>query len=74
MSHIKNRSVTKRAEGGNKVENVKNPCLICDFYDPDFECSCPPSEMWYACSMEPELSPEDFFEGRERDAKLAENE
>ena len=30
---------------------ISKECLSCGFYDPDFECSCPPDEHWYACSI-----------------------
>lgn len=38
----------------------RNPCLICDFYDSDYGCCCPSDEMWYACLLTPEPTPEDF--------------
>ena len=32
-------------------------CLQCGFYDPDFVCTCPSSDLWYACplSADPDL-------------------
>lgn len=42
---------------------IDKRCLTCDFYDPDFECTCPSHEMWYACPLSPEPTREDF-EGR----------
>ena len=33
------------------------------YYDPDFGCTCPSSEMWYTCSLSPDPSPEDFEYG-----------
>lgn len=38
-----------------------NPCLDCDFNDPDFGCICSSYEMWYVCPLSPELSLEDFL-------------
>ena len=35
-----------------------NPCLGCGFNDPDFGCTCPSNEMWYACPLSPDPSPE----------------
>ena len=38
-------------------------CNLCGFYDLDScSCSCPSSEMWYACPLTPEPSEEDFKE------------
>ena len=31
-----------------------NPCLGCDAYDPDFGCTMPSIDMWYACPIESE--------------------
>lgn len=42
---------------------IDKKCLSCDFYDPDFECTCPSHEMWYACPLSPEPTPEDFEKG-----------
>lgn len=28
---------------------MKNECWGCDFNDPDYGCTCPPGEEWYAC-------------------------
>lgn len=39
---------------------IDKRCLICDFYDPDFECTCPSHEMWYARPLSPEPTREDF--------------
>lgn len=36
-----------------------NPCLDCGFYDSDMGCSCPSTDMWYACPLE-SPTPEDF--------------
>ena len=30
---------------------MKNECLGCDFNDPDYGCTCPPGEEWYACGL-----------------------
>lgn len=40
---------------------MENECMMCDFNDPDFGCTCPSSEMWYACLLTPDPSPEDFM-------------
>lgn len=39
-----------------------NPCLGCGFYESDMGCSCPSSEMWYACPLAPEPTEKDFKE------------
>lgn len=31
---------------------MDNECLRCGFYDCDYECTCPDSDMWYACPIE----------------------
>lgn len=41
---------------------IDRRCLTCGFYDPDFECTCPSYEMWYACLLSPEPAAEDFKE------------
>lgn len=33
---------------------IDKECLICDFYDPDYECACSPLNRWYACPLEAE--------------------
>lgn len=33
---------------------IDKECLTCDFYDPDYECTCSPLDRWYACPLEPE--------------------
>lgn len=40
---------------------IDKRCLSCGFYDPDFECTCPSLDRWYACPLEPEPKPEDFM-------------
>ena len=30
---------------------MKNECWGCDFNDPDYGCTCPPGEEWYACGQ-----------------------
>lgn len=40
---------------------ISKRCLMCDFYDPDYDCTCPSSEMWYACPLSPDPTPEDFM-------------
>lgn len=42
---------------------ISKECLWCDFYDPDFECTCPSFDMWYACPISKEPAPEDFENG-----------
>lgn len=42
---------------------MEKECMMCDFNDPDFGCTCPSSEMWYTCSLSPDPSPEDFEYG-----------
>lgn len=39
----------------------KNPCWGCGFYDSDSGCTCSSLDLWYACPLEPEPSPEDFM-------------
>lgn len=35
--------------------NDANPCLKCGFWESDYgACSCPHSDMWYACPIENE--------------------
>lgn len=29
-----------------------NECIRCGFYDPDYECTCPSYDKWYACPIE----------------------
>lgn len=29
-------------------------CLTCSWYDPEFDCTCPCSDMWYCCPLNPE--------------------
>lgn len=38
---------------------IDKKCLECDFYDPDFECTCSSYDKWYACLLE-KPTPEDF--------------
>ena len=33
---------------------IDKKCLVCDFYDPDYECTCSPLDRWYACPLEAE--------------------
>lgn len=40
---------------------IDKKCLSCGFYDPDFECTCPSLDKWYACPLEPEPTPKDFM-------------
>ena len=47
--------------GSRRVSMNSNPCLGCGFNDPDFGCTCPSNEMWYACPLSPDPSPEDFM-------------
>lgn len=44
---------------------ISKRCLMCDFYDPDYDCTCPSGEMWYACPLSPDPSPEDFMTEKE---------
>lgn len=45
----------------------EDPCLNCGCWDSDREgCTCPSTDRWYACPLEPELSPEDFMTKEER--------
>ena len=37
-------------------------CFACSFYDPDFDCTCPISDLWYLCPMEPDPTDEDLRE------------
>lgn len=46
---------------------IDKKCLMCDFYDPDYECTCSPLDKWYACPLEPEPKPEDFMTQEEID-------
>lgn len=39
---------------------IDKRCYTCGFYDPDFTCTCPSYEMWYACPLSPEPTKEDF--------------
>ena len=41
---------------------IDKKCLSCDFYDPDFECTCPPYDKWYACILN-KPTPVDFENG-----------
>ena len=41
---------------------IDKKCLSCDFYDPDFECTCHPYDQWYACILN-KPTPEDFENG-----------
>ena len=42
---------------------ISKECLWCDFYDPDFECTCSDFDKWYACPISKESTPEDFENG-----------
>jgi hypothetical protein len=33
---------------------IDKRCYTCGFYDPDFTCTCPHSDKWYACPISPE--------------------
>lgn len=36
-------------------------CPDCGFWEPDYQaCTCPQSDKWYACPLEPEPSEDDF--------------
>lgn len=35
-------------------------CIFCGCYDPDLGCTCPSVDKFYVCSLEPELTAEDF--------------
>lgn len=40
----------------------ENQCLNCGCWDSDREgCTCPSSDLWYACPLEPEPTAEDFI-------------
>lgn len=43
------------------MKRINNPCIGCGFDDPDYGCTCPSSDLWYACPLEPEPMPEDFL-------------
>lgn len=30
---------------------MEKECYGCDFNDPDYGCTCPPGEEWYACGL-----------------------
>ena len=47
----------------SRSEGNGNPCFECHcgFYDSDLGCSCPSSDMWYACPLSPEPNEEDFM-------------
>ena len=32
-----------------------NECYTCGFWDSDYGCTCPHSDMWYACPIESEM-------------------
>lgn len=46
---------------------IDKRCFTCGFYDPDFECTCPHSDKWYACPLSLELDWEKILGWRDED-------
>lgn len=45
------KSIYKNVSSESEVYML-NECLDCGFNDCDYGCTCPHSDMWYACPIE----------------------